>query len=170
MWTTERASELDAEEREEKEEREHVGLATERQAYSNGIEMIIEAGYSKPMSAITITSKQEIRSTLKLHYMLFRNKACMDQLKSGLAALGVLDAKSQYFHILDLFFQGGWRDPLTAGIYMYNFVLSHIHYLLCIGNPIVTDGLKNILEVHYLDPGTSQRVKKEATYIYTCIY
>ena len=75
--------------------------------------MIIEAGYNKP---IRTASKQEIRRILKLHYTLFRNKSCMDQLKSGLAALGVLDAMAQYSHILRPFFQCGWRDPLTAGI------------------------------------------------------
>ena len=42
--------------------------------------------------------------TLKNHYTLYRNKAAIDQLKSGLGVLGVSEAMSKYPDILEEYF------------------------------------------------------------------
>ena len=51
------------------------------------MDIILDAGYSKPLVTISLDCKQELTSTLMLHYTLYRNKAVLDQLKSGLKVL-----------------------------------------------------------------------------------
>ena len=55
----------------------------------------MEAGYTKPVTAITMTGKAEFMDVRKFHYTLYCNKAVLDQLKSGLDVLRVMDAMIQ---------------------------------------------------------------------------
>ena len=80
------------------------------------MEILLESGYSKPITTITVSSKQELISTLIFHYTLYRNKAVLDQMKSGLNVLGVAQAMSKYQDILQPFFVCGKQAPLTAGL------------------------------------------------------
>ena len=77
--------------------------------------MILEAGYTLPVSCIGMEGKPELLRTLMLHHCLLRSKAILDQLKLGLSALGVLDALSKYPTILEPYFVAGKQPPLTAG-------------------------------------------------------
>ena len=86
---------------------------------SEEVDLIMEAGYAKPVIAITMTGKAELMDVLKFHYTLYRNKAVLDQLKSGLDVLGVMDAMIQWPRILEPFFVGGKQGPLTAGMHVY---------------------------------------------------
>ena len=54
---------------------------------SSGMDLILDAGYSKAIASISLDSKQELTNTLVLHYTLYRNKAVLDQLRSGLQVL-----------------------------------------------------------------------------------
>lgn len=82
---------------------------------SEGLDLILESGFNKPITAITLDHKKELATTLMLHYTLYRNKAALDQLKSGLSVLGVADAMSEYSELLKPFFTGVEQTPLTAG-------------------------------------------------------
>ena len=53
--------------------------------------MILEAGYTKLLRSVTMDERHEISRALFLHYTIFRSKAELDQLKSGLNVLGVSD-------------------------------------------------------------------------------
>lgn len=77
--------------------------------------MTLEAGYTLAVTSIGMGGKSELLRTLMLHHTLLRNKAVLDQLKSGLSALGVLDAMSKYPTILEPYFVAGKQTPLTAG-------------------------------------------------------
>ena len=44
--------------------------------------------------------KPDLINTLMFHYTLYHNKAVLDQLKSGLCLLGVLDAMIRWPNIL----------------------------------------------------------------------
>ncbi|XP_062519772.1 uncharacterized protein LOC134194818 isoform X3 [Corticium candelabrum] len=80
---------------------------------SSGIDVLIEAGYTKPVSQISLENKTEVAKTLVIH-TLYRSKAVLDQLKSGLATLGLLDAMSKHPQILEPLFVFGNRVALTA--------------------------------------------------------
>ena len=80
----------------------------------NELTAILEARYILPVTSIGMEGKPELIRTLLLHHSLLRSKAELDQLKSGLAALGVLDAMSQYPTILEPSFVAGKQTPLTA--------------------------------------------------------
>lgn len=82
-----------------------------------GMDMLLEAGYSKPIACITLAGRADLTSTLMYHYTLYRNKAVLDQLKDGLSALGVLDAMKSYPDVIMPYFVHGKQPPLTAGIY-----------------------------------------------------
>ena len=86
-----------------------------------GVDLSLEAGYTKPMTSITMAGKTELMNILMFHYTLYRTKAVLDQLKTGLAVLGVLDAMSKYSNILEPFFVCGKAAPLTAGKSAYCF-------------------------------------------------
>ena len=62
---------------------------------SEEVDLIMEAGYAKSVIAITLTGKAELMDVRKFHYTLYCNKAVLDQLKSGLDVLGVMDAMIQ---------------------------------------------------------------------------
>ena len=93
---------------------EASGDRTLREVCLEGVDITTEAGYTKPITTITITGKFELMNTLKFHYTLYRNMAVLDQLKSGLCVLGVLDAMMKYSSILKPFFVCGKQPLLTA--------------------------------------------------------
>ena len=90
-----------------------------RSACLSEVDMIIDAGYSKPVSVITIDEKDELAQVLRVHYTLLKNKAEMDQLKNGLSELGVGEAMNKYPDLLEQLFLAAKSTPLTAGIYNY---------------------------------------------------
>ena len=51
------------------------------------------------------------------HYIFYRNKAVLDQLKDGLGCLEVSKALSEHGDILKPLFVDGLRPPLTAGAF-----------------------------------------------------
>lgn len=79
--------------------------------------MVMEAGYSQPVAMITMAGKANLMSTLMYHYMLYRSKAVLDQLKSDLSTLGVLDAMASCSDVIEPFLVYGKQPPLTAGIF-----------------------------------------------------
>lgn len=79
------------------------------------VDLTIDAGYTKPLSSITLDDKGEIMRTLMLHFTLFRSKAVLDQLKEGLKALGVLGVMSKYSELLEPLFLAKRLKQLSAG-------------------------------------------------------
>ena len=79
------------------------------------MDILIESGYSRAVSTVTMKFKLELMRTLKNHYTLYRNKAAIDQLKSGLGVLGVSEAMSKYPDILEEYFVSQVKTALNAG-------------------------------------------------------
>ena len=50
-------------------------------------DMIVDAGYNKPICNLNINNKDELTTAVKMHYAMFRCKAELDQLISGLDML-----------------------------------------------------------------------------------
>lgn len=137
-----------------------------------GIDLTLEAGYTKPATAITLAGRQELMDTLMLHYTLYRNKAVLDQLKSGMSALGVLDALEKYPHFLKPFFVHGAQAPLTAGkvttlCYIEQYSMHGYYNEFPTLITINTEMIKNLfVKVHFSEAGVTERVKEEATYMF----
>lgn len=78
------------------------------------MELILDSGYSKPVSSISVDTKEELVQSLKYHYTLYRTKAALDQLKSGLSILDVNKAMTDHPEVFKDFFVHTSK-PLTAG-------------------------------------------------------
>ena len=100
----------------------------------DAVDIVVDAGYNKPVTTITMSSKSELMHVLMLHYTLYRNKAVLDQLQSGLSTLGALDAMKKYPRVLEPFFVHSKKPPLTAGMHninnVYYIYISNIYTLL----------------------------------------
>ena len=78
--------------------------------------IMIDAGFCKPLTSITIEDKEEIIHTIALHHTILKSKAELDDLKRGLGALGVLDMLENYPDLLKSFFTTSGVKPITAGM------------------------------------------------------
>ena len=83
------------------------------------LDVIIDSGYTLPVQSIQVNNKQSLIKTMMLHATVFRNIGVIDQLKSGLSCLGVLDAIVKHPHLLAPYFIAGKTAPLTAGMYVW---------------------------------------------------
>lgn len=87
------------------------------------LDVLIDSGYTLPVQSIKMNNKHNLIKTIILHTTVLKNKAVIDQLKSGLSSLGVLDAIIKHPHLLESYFVAGKKVPLTAG--MYSVYLLH---------------------------------------------
>ena len=97
------------------------------------IDVIVDSGYTLPMKAVNMENKWTLIRTIMLHATLLKNKGVLDQLKSGLSCLGVLDAITTNPSVFESFFVGGKNAPLTAGTilqYINIFYSNIIQYIL----------------------------------------
>uniref|UniRef100_A0A1X7VJU3 HECT domain-containing protein n=1 Tax=Amphimedon queenslandica TaxID=400682 RepID=A0A1X7VJU3_AMPQE len=53
------------------------------------VDLIIDAGFNKPINSLELSNKEELTKTIKIHYTLLRSKAELDQLTRGLSILGI---------------------------------------------------------------------------------
>ena len=69
-----------------------------------------------------MNDKHTLIRSIILHATIVKNKAVIDQLKSGLECLGILDAINKHPHLLESFFVADKSVPLTAGTYINMYV------------------------------------------------
>lgn len=88
------------------------------------MEIILNAGYTKPLYTLELSDKVELVKTLKLHYTLLRSLAEINQFKEGLMAHGVADSMVKFPILMKPLFVHTSKGALTAGewvklLYMY---------------------------------------------------
>ena len=71
------------------------------------IDVIIESGYTLSLKTIYMSNKNMLIRTIMLHSTILRNKGVLDQLKSGLSSLGVLEAVTKNPSVFKSFFVAG---------------------------------------------------------------
>jgi len=69
-------------------------------------EFLIDCGYSKPLHGCVLDDKKEMVECVILHFTQYRIRAELDQLKEGLAKVGVLPAIERRPHL--------WKPLLCA--------------------------------------------------------
>ena len=89
-----------------------------RQLLFDSIDIVMEAGYSKPIASVAIDDKTALIRTLALHFTILRSKAVLDQFKEGLCTLGVIDAIKQHPSIMEPLFVANGQTQLTAGLHV----------------------------------------------------
>ena len=87
-----------------------------RRLCSEQSDIMQEVGFSKPFSMIEITEKAQIVRAICTHYVLLRCKAELDQLKTGLSTLGLLDELCSNPSLFKPLFTTDAKANLTAGI------------------------------------------------------
>lgn len=75
---------------------------------------ILETGYRKPLTMLTLSDKPILQRTLRWH-TLFRVKAELDQFREGLRTCDVLSLVEQYPDKMAIFFTHR-RQDLTRGM------------------------------------------------------
>ena len=95
----------------------------------NEADIIIDAGYSKPVTALTMSGKDDLIKNLKLHYYtLLRSLAEVNQLKNGLAVHDIADAMVKHADIMSPLFLAASTKTLTAGkLLVYVQRTSELH-------------------------------------------
>ena len=78
-------------------------------------DIFIDSGYSKHITAITLSERDNLLKIVKLHYCLLRTKADIDQFQLGLATLGVGNAIKAHPDLFEPMFVHNKSTPLTAG-------------------------------------------------------
>lgn len=130
------------------------------------LQKVMDAGYTKPLLHM---HKQDMLSTLAVHYCLLNVKAELDQLCEGLETLGLLSAIREYPQLFQcLFVSEG--NCLTAGtVHMLYYLFLSLQFL---SNIIaLTVEIKRLLkQKQFSEKGSSSRREEETTYIYFCHY
>ena len=70
----------------------------------DNVQFIMDAGYSRPLTFVSITDKDRLLSVVTKHYTLLRNKADLDQLREGLSALGIGKMMAEHPDMMEPFF------------------------------------------------------------------
>lgn len=78
-------------------------------------DIFLNSGYSKPITAVKLSDRDNLLKTIKLHHCLLRMKADIDQFQLGLATLGVGDAIKAHPQLFEPLFAHNKTAPLTAG-------------------------------------------------------
>ena len=109
------------------------------------IDTIVDSGYTLPMKGITMDNKDGLIRSIMLHATVLKNKAVLDQLKSGLASLGILNAIKENSSSFESFFVGGKNTPLTAGTCIATYCIA-----VNIANTIYREFIRSLLILQIL--------------------
>ena len=80
------------------------------------VDLLMECGFTKPLSKAQLADKPTIIQTITLHKVVLVSLAELSQFRKGLCTLGVGDALSQHPWLLRSFFCLQSGDKLTSGV------------------------------------------------------
>ena len=81
----------------------------------SAVDTTMEAGYTLPLTSLKLDNREDLIKTLRLHHVILRSKAVLDQLMSGLSCLGVLEAIQRNPVLFQPFFIADKQVKLTSG-------------------------------------------------------
>ena len=79
------------------------------------LDCILDSGFIKPICSITLDDRENLIQCIKKHICIFKTKAELDQLKTGLKCLGVGEAMENYPKLMASMFLSEETQCLTAG-------------------------------------------------------
>ena len=80
------------------------------------VDIVIEAGFSKIITKLTMADKDELVHIVALHHTILKCKAELDDMLNGLESLGVAEMLRLYPNLLQPYFTAAGTQVLTAGI------------------------------------------------------
>ena len=80
-------------------------------------DVLVDCGFVKSPSCVTLQERPAVVKAVLLHYIVFRSKAELDQLRSGLQTLGVGEAMHSNPELLEPLFMSTVPSKLTPGAY-----------------------------------------------------
>ena len=86
-----------------------------REVANNSIDLLLECGFSKPVTLLNLEDKSELIHAITLHKVILCTLAELDQFRNGMGALGVGESLKQYHQIYASFYCIGTGDLLTSG-------------------------------------------------------
>lgn len=90
--------------------------------------LILETGYRKPLSMLTMSDQQDLVKMLKAH-ILFRVKPELDQFRNGLKTCGILEAVESHLELMSPLFTCT-RCDLTGGVCI--IIWGRWNLILCV--------------------------------------
>ena len=81
----------------------------------DNLDLLLECGFNKPVSKVTVSDKVTIIQTVTLHKVILVSLAELSQFRDGFSALGVLDAVKEHSHFLYSFYCSDYDDELNSG-------------------------------------------------------
>ena len=78
------------------------------------IDLVTEAGYTKSLSSVELSDRNNLISTITTYHIFIKTKAMMDQFKEGLEDTGIYSYLKSYEDQMRPLFVNE-RVPLTAG-------------------------------------------------------
>ena len=85
-----------------------------QQVCLQAVDTTIGAGYTLPVTSVQLGDRDHLIQTLRLHYVLLRSKAVLDQLITGLSCLGVLDSIRENPGLFEPYFIADEQAKLTS--------------------------------------------------------
>ena len=89
-----------------------------REVAGEHIDLLLECGFTKPISWLNLEGKPELIQAVTLHKVILSSLAELDQFRTGMAALGVAESLKQYYQLYIPFYCMGAGDVLTSGSYV----------------------------------------------------
>lgn len=83
-------------------------------AQEDVINIVMEAGYTKPLANVSLSEKGSLLSIVLTYHLFIKSKAMMDQFREGLEQSGVLSFLKKYEDQMRPLFVNE-RTALTAG-------------------------------------------------------
>lgn len=87
-----------------------------REVAGEHIDLLLECGYTKPVSLLSLEDKSELIHAVTLHKVVLCSLVELDQFRTGMAALGVAESLKQYHQVYTPFYCMGAGDLLTSGV------------------------------------------------------
>ena len=80
-----------------------------------GVDILTEAGFSKPIIKLSLADKSELIQIVALHHTILKCKAELDDLLDGLRSLGIDEMLKTHPNLLQPYFTATGIQALTAG-------------------------------------------------------
>ena len=96
-----------------------TNVADLKQLIGDNIDLVIECGFTKPITKIQLCDKAEIVQMVTLHKVVLASLAELSQFCDGLASLGVREAVKKHSDLFTSFFSIENECALTPGTCIY---------------------------------------------------
>lgn len=87
-----------------------------REVASKNIDLLIECGFTKPVSLLNLQDKAELIHAITLHKVILCSLAELDQFRSGMSVFGIAESMKQYHQLYTHYYCIGTGDLLTSGL------------------------------------------------------